>query len=66
MSVNPFKSMLLLRVLRNSYNSMSCGCPVILKSMSGMDVVSNRWESVISSLRGYIPLGSRDIYIQKF
>ena len=31
MFVNPLKSILLLRFLRTSYNSMSRGCPDILK-----------------------------------
>ena len=58
--------MLFLRFLKTAYNSMSCGCPGILKSRSGMDVVSNRWESIISLFKGYIALGSRDIWILKF
>ena len=45
---------------------MSWGCPGILKSSSDMDVISNRWESVKSLFRDYIPIGYRDIYIQKF
>ena len=40
---------------------MSWGCPGMLKSSSGMDVVSNRWESIISLFRDYIAIGSRDI-----
>ena len=31
-----------------------------------MDVVSDRWESIISLFRVYIPLGSRDIWNQKW
>ena len=49
------------RFLRTSYNLMSCSCPGMLKIRSGMQVVSNRRESIISLFRGYIPLGSRDI-----
>ena len=41
--------------------SMSWGCPDMLKSRSGMDVVSNRWESIMPLFRGYIPLGPRYI-----
>ena len=36
MFVNSWKSILLLRFLRTFYNSMSWGCPDILKSSSGM------------------------------
>ena len=61
MSANPQKSILLLRYLKTSYNSMSWGWPGMLKIMSCMDVISNRWESIISLFRGYIPFGSRDI-----
>ena len=64
--VNPLKSTLLHRFLRTSYNSMPLGCPGRLKSRSGMDVVSNRWQPIISFFRGYIPHGSRDIQIQEF
>ena len=39
---------------------MSWGCPGMLKS--GMDVVFNRWKSIISLFRYYIPIGSRDIF----
>ena len=60
------KSILLLRFLRTFYNSMSWGCPGIFESSRGMDVVSNRWESIISLFRDYIPIGSRDTKIQKF
>ena len=45
MFVDPYKSILLLRFQRTSYNSMYWGCPGILKSSGGMDVISNRWES---------------------
>ena len=45
---------------------MSWGCPGKLKSSSGLDVVSNRWESIRSLFKGYIPLGTRDIQIQNF
>ena len=61
MFVNSQKLILLLRFLRTFDNSMSWGSPGILKSSSGMDVVYNRWESVISLFRDYIPIGSRDI-----
>ena len=61
MLVNSQKSILLLRFLRTCYNSMYQGCPGILKSSSGIDVVSNRWQSIISLFRDYIPFGSRDI-----
>ena len=43
MYMNPQKSILLLKFLRTSYNSISWGCPDMLKSRSG---VSNRWESI--------------------
>ena len=66
MSVNSEKLILLPRFLRISYNSMSWGCPGMLKNGSGMDVVSNRWESIKSLFRGYILLGPRDIWIHKF
>ena len=66
MFLNPQKSILLLRFLRNSYNSMSWVCPGILKSSCGMDVVSNRWKYIISLFRDYIPIGYRDIQIQNF
>ena len=42
MFVNPYKSIPFLILLRTSYNSMSWGCPNMLKSRSDMDVVSNR------------------------
>ena len=48
MSGNPQKSILLLRFLRTFYNSMSWGCRRLLKSKSGVNVVSNRWKSIIS------------------
>ena len=51
---------------RTSYNSMSWDCPGMLKSTSSMEVVSNRWESIRSLLRGYIPLGSRNIQVKSF
>ena len=38
----------------------------MLKSSNGMDVVYNRWESVISLLRDYIPIGSRDFKFKNF
>ena len=38
----------------------------MLKSRSGMDVVSNRLETIRPLFRGYIPLGSRDIQVQNF
>ena len=38
----------------------------MLKSRGGMDVVSNRRESIISLFSDYIHRGSRDIKIQKF
>ena len=41
---------------------MSWGSSGMLKSKSGMDVISN----IISLFRGYILLGFRDIQIQKF
>ena len=66
MSVNPWKSTPVLRFLRTSYNSMSWGCPGMLKSRSDIDVISNRWESIRYLFRGYIPLGARDIQIQSF
>ena len=40
MSVNPQRSILLLRFLRTSYNSMPWGFPAMLKSRSGIDMVS--------------------------
>ena len=40
---------------------MPWGYPGTLESSSGMDVLSNRWESIISFFRDYIPIGSRDI-----
>ena len=42
MPVNRYKSILLFRFLQTSYSSMTWGCPGILKSGSGMDLVSNR------------------------
>ena len=56
MSVSSWKSIILLTFLRTSYNSMSWGCPGILKNRSGIDVVSNRWESIMSLFTGYTPL----------
>ena len=38
----------------------------MFKNSSGLDVVSNRWESIKSLFRNYIPLGSRDIQVQSF
>ena len=58
MSVNLYKSILLLRFLRTSYNSLYWGCPGMLNNRSGMNMVSDRWESII---RDYIPIGSREI-----
>ena len=40
---------------------MSWGCPGLLKSRSGMDMVSKKWETLKSLFRGYFPLGSWDI-----
>ena len=56
----------LLRFLRTPYDSMSWGCQGMLKSRSGIDVVSIRWESLRSLFRGYILLGARDIQVQSF
>ena len=56
----------LLRFLRTPYDSMSWGCQGMLKSRSGIDVVSKRWESLRSLFRGYILLGARDIQVQSF
>ena len=64
MSVNLQKSIPLLRFLRTSYNRMSWDCPGMLKSRSGTDVVSNRWESIRSLFKGYISHRSRDIQDQ--
>ena len=64
MPVNHLKPIPLLRFLRTACNSMSWGCPVILKSSSDLDVVSNRSESIRSLFRGYIPVGARDIQVQ--
>ena len=55
MFVNSQKLILLLGFLRTFYNSMSWGCPDILKSSSGMDVVSDRWKSIISFVQGRYP-----------
>ena len=66
MSVSPYKSTPLLRFLRTSHNSMSWGCPGMLKSMSDLDVVPNRWESIRSLFRGYIALDAWDIQSQRF
>ena len=38
----------------------------MLKSRSDMDIVSNRWESIRSLFRNYIPFGARDIQVQSF
>ena len=65
-SVNPWKSITLLRFLRTSYNSMSWGFPGMLKSRIDLDVVSNSWESIRSFFRRCIPLGARDIQAQSF
>ena len=48
------------------YNSMFWGCPSILKSSSGTDMLSNRCESITFLFRGYIPFGFRDIQVQSF
>ena len=40
---------------------MSWGCQGMLKGRSGMDMVSDRWESIIFLFRDYIAIGSRDI-----
>ena len=66
MFAKPQRLILLLRFLRTSHKSLSWGWPGMSKSSSGMDVVSNRWKSIISSFRDYSPIGFRDIYIQKF
>ena len=66
MFANPYKLISLLTLLKTSYNSMSWGCPGMLKSRSDMDVVSNRWESIRSLFKGYIPHGARDIQVQCF
>ena len=39
---------------------MSWGRPGMFKSRNDMDLVSNRWESIISLFRGYIPFGFRN------
>ena len=39
---------------------MSWGRPGMFKSRSGMDIVSNGSESIISLFRGYIPFGFRN------
>ena len=66
MFVNPEKLIPFLIFLRIPYNGIPWGCPGILKSQSGMDVVSNSWEFIRSLFRGYIPLGSRDIEVRNF
>ena len=66
MSLNPQKSIPLLRFLKTSYNSMSWGCPGTLKSSGGKDVVSSRWKSIRSFFTGCIPLGFIDIQVQNF
>ena len=45
---------------------MSSSCKGMLKITSGMEVVSNRWESIRSLFKGYIPVGSRHIWVQSF
>ena len=56
---------LLLRFLR-TYNNMPWGCPGMIKSRNGMDVVSNRWEFIISLFRSYILLGSQIFKFKHF
>ena len=43
-------------ILRTSYNIMFLAFPGMLKSRSGMNGVSNRWESFRSLFRGFFPL----------
>ena len=45
---------------------MSSSFTGMRKSRNGMDVISNRWESIKSLFRGSISLGSRDIHAQTF
>ena len=45
---------------------MFWGCPGILKSSSGTDMLSNRCESIAFLFMGYIPFGFRDIQVQSF
>ena len=44
---------------------MSWGFPGILKSSSRMNVILNRWESIKSLFRDYIPIGYKDTLIKK-
>ena len=53
MSMNPYKSILLLRFLRISYSSMSWSCSGMLKSRSVVDVVFIIWKSIISLFKGH-------------
>ena len=45
---------------------MFWACPRMLKSTSGMEVVSNRRKSIMYLFRGYVPLGFIDIRVQSF
>ena len=60
MSVNPWKSILLLRLQRISYNSMSWGCLGMLKNRSGMNVVSNRCNFVPKAIKKKLVLAPHD------
>ena len=40
---------------------MHWGWPGILNSNSGMDVISNRWDLIMSLFVDYIPTGYRDM-----
>ena len=60
MSMNPYKSILFLTFLKTK-SSMYWGCPGMLKSISDMDMVPNRSESIISLFRDYIAIGSGEI-----
>ena len=53
----PSKSILVLRFLRTSYNSRSLGCPGILKSSTGTDVISKRQKST------YLCLGTASLLV---
>ena len=64
MSMNPYKSILFLTFLKTTKSSMYWGCPGMLKSISDMDMVPNRSESIISLFRDYFAIGSGNLNSQ--
>ena len=65
MSVNPWKSIPLIRFQNTSYNSKSWGCPGMLQSKSDMDVVSNM-RIYHFFVKGLHPIGPETFKFRNF